>query len=144
MPDLHGRLVAIVPDGSNQIIIGTVTGAEQTTEGVQLTVSQDHIDPCRVAFCTATADYCRCLNRDCDGTHRCDCGGSWSGQLGDDDFVIHRLPSGAGLLPPTVNELVELLGSQVAVKPRQSTPIERALAVLRPHLSDEPLYRPTA
>lgn len=47
----------------------------------------------RAAVCGTESSSCVCVNTDCDGTHVCDCGGSWRGVLGD-DFVLVRWPGG--------------------------------------------------
>lgn len=45
--------------------------------------------------CEARADHCQCINQNCDGTHLCECGGSWSGSWGSLDFAIVRFPQRA-------------------------------------------------
>lgn len=48
------------------------------------------------------------------------------------------------LTPPIIvsREVADDLGFTIATGPRPPTPIERALAILAPHLRREPLYRP--
>lgn len=47
------------------------------------------------------------------------------------------------LTPPLIvsREVAEELGYTIAAGPRPGTPIEKALAILAPHLDGEPLYR---
>lgn len=43
-----------------------------------------------------TAEFsCLCVlpRQYCNGTHECDCGGSWSGSTANGDFTVHQLPS---------------------------------------------------
>ncbi|MER5461636.1 hypothetical protein ABT010_13300 [Streptomyces sp. NPDC002668] len=50
------------------------------------------------------------------------------------------------MTPPLLvsRELAEELGYTIAAGPRPPTPIERALAILAPHLDGVALYQPTA
>lgn len=44
-------------------------------------------------FCGAVAAECHCyLNKEHESSHVCECGGSWDGHFGEDDFVIVKLP----------------------------------------------------
>ncbi|MET7631723.1 hypothetical protein ABZS53_14905 [Streptomyces sp. NPDC005499] len=43
-----------------------------------------------------TAEFsCFCVlpRKYCNGTHECDCGGSWSGSTANRDFTVHEFPS---------------------------------------------------
>lgn len=58
--------------------------------------------------CTARASLCACQNEDCDGTHVCDCGASWSGDIKDGTFR-------AIILPGMTRESTVLLGAILGI-----------------------------
>lgn len=57
--------------------------------------------------CTARASLCACVNEDCDGTHVCGCGSSWSGDVRSGTFRAIILP---GLTKEASEALMLLLG----------------------------------